>query len=130
MGLCRYCGAKAGWFSDVHDECVRSAEDGCAKVCSLIAATLEKPVPTDHPDFDKWYSLYGQMLWAEVKPEVEKLQSEHRIPADQVRGALRRGWIQGAARIAIAVLVMWTGALARITARGCIYFCAQCSCFS
>jgi hypothetical protein len=69
----------------------------------LIVATLDKPVPTDHPDLDKWYSLYGQMLWAEVKPQVEKLQTEHRIPADQVRGALRGGWIQGAARIATAV---------------------------
>src|SRR4051812_49051735 len=102
MGQCRYCGEKAGWFSDVHDECVRSAEDGCAKVYSLITATLEKPVPTDHPDLDEWYKLSGQMLWAEVKPEVEKLQAEHRIPADQVRGALRGGWIQGAARIATA----------------------------
>jgi hypothetical protein len=102
MGLCRYCGEKAGWFSDVHDECVRSAEDGCAKVCSLIAATLQKPVPTDHPDLDEWYKLFGQMLWAEVKPQIEKLQTDHRIPQDQVRGALRGGWIQGAAQIATA----------------------------
>jgi hypothetical protein len=42
------------------------------------------------------------MLWAEVKPQIEKLQTDHRIPQDQVRGALRGGWIQGAAQIATA----------------------------
>src|SRR5712692_8127588 len=26
MAICRYCGQKAGWFRETHDECVRNAE--------------------------------------------------------------------------------------------------------
>lgn len=102
MGLCRYCGEKAGWFSDAHEGCFQSMLQGSEKVSSLITTTLEKPIPAEHPDVDEWCSLFGQMLWAEVKPQIEKLQTEHRIPAEQLRGALQRGWITGAESVATA----------------------------
>jgi hypothetical protein len=102
MGLCRYCGEKAGWFSDVHDACVRYAQEGCEKATSLITTTLEKPIPADHPDHEQWSSLFGQLLWAEVKPQINHLATEHRIPANQLREALRKGWITGAEQVATA----------------------------
>lgn len=89
MGVCQYCGQSAGWFSDVHEACVRSGQEGSEKVASLIAATLEKPLPIAHPDLDKWYSLYGQMLWAEVKPQIDTITTHHRMPANHLRVALR-----------------------------------------
>jgi hypothetical protein len=102
MGICQYCGQKAGWFSDVHKVCVSFAQQGCEKASLLIAATLEKPVPSDHSDNEQWYSLFGQQLWAEVKPQIDQLATEHRIPADQLRGALRVGWSKGAEQVATA----------------------------
>ena len=36
MSICKYCGEKAGWFNDVHEHCIRNAQEGCAKASSLI----------------------------------------------------------------------------------------------
>lgn len=102
MGVCQYCGQSAGWFSDVHEVCVRSGQEGSEKIASLIAATLEKPLPPELPDLDEWYSLFGQMLWAEVKRQIDSIATEHRTPANHLRVALRVGWSQGAEKVATA----------------------------
>ena len=97
MGVCLYCGEKAGWFSDVHDACIRSAQEGCEQATSLITATSRNPSPLTILTGRRLRYL-DQLLWTEVKPQINHLATEHRIPTDQLRKTLRKGWSAGAER--------------------------------
>lgn len=96
MALCKYCGENAGWFSDVHEACVSSAQQGCEQAASMIASTMTTTLilPSERPD-DNWTSAFANDVWSETKPHLDHLAAQHRIPPDDTRGALRNGWSAG-----------------------------------
>lgn len=104
MSVCRYCGESAGWFKDAHETCVTSAHQGCEQVTSLIASTVATKLipPKDHPDDDKWASEFVQHVWSDTKPQLDKLTTEHHIPPDDLRPAIRNGWSNGSEQAATA----------------------------
>jgi hypothetical protein len=79
MGICKYCGQKAGWFNDAHDTCVQKAMNGIktAKEC-MTNAVIES---TDY---------------SELATLSNKLISEAAIPEEQIRSAFKEGWSDGA----------------------------------
>ncbi len=78
MALCRYCGQKASWFTDVHAACVEMANAGVESIKRLMAdAVVEGKKYTD------------------IAATIEKLVARTAIPQDQVRAALKDGWSQG-----------------------------------
>src|ERR1017187_7573081 len=105
MSVCKYCGQKAGWFSDVHDSCATSCRQGCDQVVSLIASTIKDnaKLPTGHPDTQDWYSDLASQMWSELQKGVDKLATEHRIPPADLRKALLQGWSAGSQELATAV---------------------------
>lgn len=104
MGICRYCGQSAGWFRDVHNTCAISCQQGCEQVTSVVASTIKDKVnlPTGHPDTEDWYSEFASQVWSDLQRTVQKLTSEHSIPSDDLRKALREGWSTGSATLAVA----------------------------
>jgi hypothetical protein len=104
MGFCRYCGKKVGWFNDVHEACVISSQKGCEQVASLVASCInEKLVPPDgHPDNDDWYSSFSGQVFSEVKPTLDQITTDHRIPTEGLHNALLQGWSTGAEQVGLA----------------------------
>ena len=103
MPVCRYCGQKAGWFSDAHVVCMNSAQQGCERVASTVAsAVVDKLIPPKHSDDDTWAKAFAEKVWSEIKPQLDQLATEHRIPANDMRDALRKGWSTGAEQVATA----------------------------
>jgi hypothetical protein len=104
MSVCRYCGQKAGWFNDTHEACVTSARLGCEQATSLIVSTVTNKLipPTQHSDDENWTSEFVQHVWSETKPQLDRLATEHHIPPDDLRHALRNGWSVGAEQAATA----------------------------
>jgi hypothetical protein len=104
MGLCRYCGEKAGWFRDVHQACVDSARQGCERVVATITCTVkEKLIPPDnHPNTDTWIPSFAIEVWQQVKPTLDQIVAEHKIPIADVRNALLQGWSTGVKQVALA----------------------------
>src|SRR6058998_3331650 len=104
MPVCRYCGQKAGWFSDAHVVCMNSAQQGCERVASAVASTVvDKLIPsTKHPAEDTWAAEFTKQTWLETKPQLDQLATEHRIPANDMRAALLKGWSTGAEQVATA----------------------------
>src|SRR5438552_1465001 len=93
MAVCRYCGQKAGWFSEAHEACITSSQQGCERVASAVASSVvDKLVPP----------ALAQKVWSETKPQLDQLATEHRIPANDMRDALLKGWSTGAEQIATA----------------------------
>ena len=41
-------------------------------------------------------------MWSETKPQLDQLATGHRIPASDMRDALRKGWSTGAEQVATA----------------------------
>ena len=92
MTICRYCGQKAGWFSEAHDKCITSAQQGCERVASVVAsAVVDKLIPPTRPDDENWATALAKQVWSETKPRLDQLATEHRIPANDMRDALRSG---------------------------------------
>jgi hypothetical protein len=79
MGICRYCEKKAGWFSDVHDDCVKKATTGIEKIRTCVAEAV----------------IAGKR-YSEVSATIIKLGAEAAIPQDQVNAAIKEGWDKGA----------------------------------
>ena len=106
MPVCRYCGQKAGWFSDAHVVCMNSAQQGCERVASTVAsAVVDKLIPPKHSDDETWATAFAKQVWSETKPQVDQLATEHRIPPADLRDALRKGWSTGAEQVATAELL-------------------------
>src|SRR5438552_13253302 len=103
MAICRYCGQKAGWFSEAHDKCITSAQQGCELVASAVASTVvDNLIPPKHSDHENWATTFAEKVWSETKPQLDQLATEHRIPANDMREALRKGWSTGAEQVATA----------------------------
>ena len=104
MAICRYCGQKAGWFSAAHEECITSAQQGSEQVASAVASTVVNKLipPPGHPDDETWATAFAEKVWSETKPQLDQLATEHRVPANDMRDALRKGWSTGAEQVATA----------------------------
>jgi hypothetical protein len=85
MAICRYCGQKAGWFSDSHEDCIRKAEQGITALKSSVAEALVK---------GKSYE--------DVRAQIDKLVADSAIPGSQVGPAIKEGWSQGVSERSIA----------------------------
>jgi len=103
MAICRYCGQKAGWFSEAHEECITSAQQGSERVASAVTSTVvDKLIPPKHSDDETWVTAFAEKVWSETKPQLDQLATEHRIPANDIRNALLKGWSTGAEQVATA----------------------------
>ena len=104
MAIRRYCGQKVGWFSEAHEECIASARQGCEQVASALVTTIaDRLIPsTKHPAEDTWAAEFTKQTWLETKPQLDQLATEHRIPANDMRAALLKGWSTGAEQVATA----------------------------
>jgi hypothetical protein len=79
MGICRYCHKKAGWFSDVHEDCVQKSNAGMESIRTCVAdAVIE----------GKQYS--------DISSEIKKLAAKAALSQEQVHGATKEGWDLGA----------------------------------
>jgi hypothetical protein len=104
MAICRYCGQKAGWFSDAHQACITSAQQGCERVASAVVSMFgeKMALPVEHPHSDEWYLTFATNVWSGTKQTVDKLVAEHRIPTDDLRKSLIEGWSTGAEQVSVA----------------------------
>jgi len=104
MGMCRHCGEKAGWFSDVHESCISAAKEGSDKIASLISSAVSSKLvpPSDRADDDVWSRELAEEVWSETKPQVDELAGRHHVSSDDRRSAMRNGWSTGAENVATA----------------------------
>jgi hypothetical protein len=104
MSACRYCGQKAGWFSEVHEACVRSAQEGFEQAASVVssAVTDKLILPAQHSQTEDWTLEFVQQVWSQTKHQLDQIATEHRIPIDELRVALRKGWSEGTEQAATA----------------------------
>ena len=85
MAICKYCGEKAGWFSEAHEACIQKATHGieALKQCVSDAVVQGKQYP-------------------EIKAQLDRLAADSNVPQEQVPSAIKEGWSQGAGRRSIA----------------------------
>jgi hypothetical protein len=101
MPICTYCGESAGWFHDVHDTCVKASESGCEQVVSVVSSVVSEKLTPPSARYENWARILGEHVWAEVKPALDQLATQYRIPSNDLRKALCAGWSAGAAKAAI-----------------------------
>ena len=85
MSICRYCGQKAGWFSEAHEGCIQKANQGIEALKVCVASAILK---------DKQFG--------EIKAQLEKIVADASVPQEQVRPAIKEGWSQGAEKRSMA----------------------------
>jgi hypothetical protein len=90
MSICRYCGQKAGWFSEAHESCIQKANQGIEALKVCVASAVLK---------DKQYG--------EIKVQLEKIAADASVPREQVRSAIKEGWSQGAVKKSMAQPIGW-----------------------
>jgi hypothetical protein len=84
MGVCDYCGEKAGWFQSSHPACIANA-DGAGQIVK---------------DFVFTGTLAGKS-YSELSAEVQRVLSDNKVKAKFVREALLQGINDGASQIAL-----------------------------
>jgi hypothetical protein len=85
MAICRYCGEKAGWFSEAHGSCIQKAAQGIAALKQCVADAIVQ---------GKQYS--------EIKAQLDKIVADSNIPRNQVLPAIKDAWNLGAKNRCIA----------------------------
>jgi hypothetical protein len=85
MAICRYCGEKAGWFSEAHGSCIQKAAQGIEALKQCVADAI----------------VQGKQ-YPEIKTQLDKIVADSNIPQDQVLPAIKDGWSQGAKNRCIA----------------------------
>ena len=85
MGVCQYCGQKAGWFSDAHAECVQKADQGIAAVKNCVID-----------------ALVNGKSYEEIRAQLDKLVADSAIPKAKLLPAIKEGWSEGATQRSIA----------------------------
>jgi hypothetical protein len=98
MGICRYCGQKAGLFSDAHAACATSSVQKCDDIASVLASMISECKPRPNAP-ETFYQTIARAMAAGVKSQVDRIA--HQIPADELRKALMRGWSAGAEELAL-----------------------------
>src|SRR5229473_3479994 len=85
MSICRYCGQKAGWFSEAHESCIQKSNQGIEALKTCVASAV----------------LQGKQ-YGEIKVQVDKIVADAAIPQEQVVPAIQEGWNQGAEKRSMA----------------------------
>jgi hypothetical protein len=85
MSICRYCGLKAGWFKDAHDECAQKAQLGLETLKTFVSDAVVQGKKYD-----------------EVKDRIDGLVADSSIPKDQALPAIKDAWSEGAKTRSIA----------------------------
>src|SRR5436309_4627547 len=85
MGVCQYCGQKAGWFSDTHEECVQEAEHGLEAMKSCVTEAV----------------VNGES-YEEIRTQLDRLVADSAIPKAKMLPAIKEGWSRGATQRGIA----------------------------
>jgi hypothetical protein len=85
MAICKYCGEKAGWFSEAHESCIQKATEGIEALKKCVADAI----------------VQGQQ-YSEIKAQLDKIVADSDIPQDQVLPAIKDAWSQGAKNRSIA----------------------------
>jgi len=85
MSICRYCGQKAGWFSEAHKSCIEKSSQGieAIKTCTKNATVQGKQ--------------YG-----EISVQLDKIAADAVIPREETLQAIKEGWSNGAETRAMA----------------------------
>ena len=99
MGICKYCGEKAGWFSDVHEACATLSQQGCAQITAMVNSAIKDKInlPTGQDT-----QTFASQLWSALEQTVDQIVTAHKTPAGNVRQALFQGWSTGAGELATA----------------------------
>jgi len=85
MSICRYCGQKAGWFSDAHESCVQKSNQGIGALKTCVANAI----------------VAGKQ-YGEIRMQLDKIVADAAIPQEQVLPAIEDGWSQGAEKRSIS----------------------------
>ena len=88
MTICRYCAQKTLWFSDVHSRCIETARKGYSFLVAEVTA-----------------AVIADKSFANVRPILERIRSEHRVLAPEMHEAIKEGWANAADQIG------WAGPL-------------------
>jgi hypothetical protein len=79
MGICRYCGQRAGWFKEAHDSCVQKANQAIETIRTKVSLAVVEGKP------------YG-----DVKTAIEEAVEGSHVPQQEALAAIKEGWSQGA----------------------------------
>src|ERR1700745_3743153 len=85
MSICRYCGQKAGWFSEAHESCVQKSNQGIESLKTCVADAVVEG------------KAYGG-----ISAQLDKIVADAAVPQDQVPPAIKDGWSQGAEKRSMA----------------------------
>jgi hypothetical protein len=85
MTICRYCGQKAGWFSEAHETCIQKANQGIETLKTCVADAM----------------VQGKQF-GEIKAQIDKIVADTAIPQERVLPAIKEGWSQGAEKRSMA----------------------------
>jgi len=75
MGVCAYCGQKAGWLKNTREECVQKAARGVESLKQVIADGV----------------LNGQRF-ADIQPTLVTLRKQYLVPDEEAVAAIKNGW--------------------------------------
>jgi len=85
MAICKYCGEKAGWFSEAHESCIQKAAQGIEALKQCVADAIVQG--KQYPD---------------IKAQLDTLVADSNIPQDQVLPAIKDAWSQAAKNRSVA----------------------------
>jgi hypothetical protein len=79
MGICTYCGAKAGWFSDAHSKCAEKALAGQQEIQQAVKL-----------------AVVNNQLLRDLQAAVETIRAQSNVPQTDLISAVMAGWSEGA----------------------------------
>src|SRR5438094_9116690 len=83
----------------MHELCPAGLRTSCSAVASAV---VDKLIPPKHSDDETWATAYATQVWSETKSQLDQLATEHRIPVNDMRAALLKGWSTEAEQVATA----------------------------
>jgi hypothetical protein len=85
MSICRYCGQKAGWFSEAHESCIQRSSQGIEALKTCVAD-----------------AVIGGKQYDEITAQLDRIAADAAIPQEQVLPAVKEGWSRGAEKRSMA----------------------------
>jgi hypothetical protein len=87
MANCKFCGEKAGWFSDAHDACAANAQAGANEIETIVSAAAETIAQGgDAPN---------------LQPNIDQIVTQKKVPLESVNVAIVQGWSRTSSEIAL-----------------------------
>lgn len=79
MSVCKYCGERAGWFSDAHEDCKLRAAQGVESLKTEVGKAV----------------MDGRK-YEEIADKIHSIIADDHVPEQDARAALKQGWSDGA----------------------------------